>query len=114
MPPHNPLLLRFGLPLVILTLTSPVPSAVADTPGVVVYRFEQTLMVIAKEKDRVEPVLQFFAKLKDSATKMEAIGLVDDRIVRLVPEDAASKVLGNLLKDADPKVRIRAAHALGS
>jgi HEAT repeat protein len=75
--------------------------------------FENSLRALDTKQDRAAATRKYFAGLKDSDTKIKAIGLFDDRYVYLVPDEVASEVLGKLLGDTDLKVRVRAVRALG-
>lgn len=55
----------------------------------------------------------FFAGLDNSEIRLEAMGLLEDRFVDIVSSDFAGELLGPLIRDVDPAVRIRAANAIG-
>ena len=55
-----------------------------------IWEFEKKLHDIAVEKDRIPPVREFFASLKDSATKIEALGMLDSRYVYAIPNGIES------------------------
>jgi len=55
----------------------------------------------------------FFAGLENSEIRLEAIDMLDGRYVYIVSRDFASELLGPLIRDDDPAVRIRAARAIG-
>jgi HEAT repeat protein len=84
-----------------------------------VWEFERTLLPNARgqdykvSKDRDEKTREFFAGLKDSTTKIEAIGMMDSRYVYTISKELTAELLGKFIKDPDIKVRARAAHAIG-
>ena len=88
-------------------------GATAETVRKTVRDFEQSLSALPTKEARIEATRKFFDGIKDPAAKIEAVGVFDDRYVYAVPKEAASEILGKLLKDADLKVRVRAADALG-
>lgn len=55
----------------------------------------------------------FFAGLDDSAMRLAAVDLLDRRYVYIVNRDLAAELLGALIRDAEPIVRVRAAKAIG-
>jgi HEAT repeat protein len=77
----------------------------------VVWDFERSLEPLP-EPERARKVRQFFAGLKDSASRIEAIGMMDDRYVYVVPKSVQDEILGALLEDPDVRVRARAAAAV--
>lgn len=58
-------------------------------------------------------VWQLFAEQTTSVEKIAAMDLLDNRFVYVVTPETASKVVGPLIRDDDPSVRARAAHAIG-
>src|SRR4051812_31097085 len=101
-----PRLSRFLALAILLPLDVRLAAAPADALGVVL-DFEQSLRSIPKEEDRVAATRKFFGGLKDSATKIQAVGAFDSRYVYAVPRELADEVLGKLLQDPDLKVRVR-------
>ncbi len=77
-----------------------------------IWEFEKKLHDTADEKDRIPLVREFFAGLKDSATKIEALGMLDSRYVYAIPNGIESEILAPLVRDADLAVRVRASRTL--
>ncbi len=90
------------------------PSA-GPAPATVVWEFERRLQSWPRgqERQRDQAIRAFFAGLRDRATRLEAIGMTDNRYVYAVPREMVSELMGRMLRDPDLAVRIRAAHSLG-
>ena len=59
-------------------------------------------------------IVEFFSGLDDSAMRVAAMELLDSRYVYIVSGEIATELLGPLIRDTDPAVRVRAARAIGS
>jgi HEAT repeat protein len=116
------------MPRVVLTLFTALMLALASRADEnqdaekahrAVSEFERTLATSPRSqdyktnKDRDAKIREFFNQLKDSTTKIEAIGMMDSRYVYYISKDLIAELLGKLIKDDDIKVRARAAHAIG-
>ena len=103
-----------GLCLLSVVAAGAVPTREAARAAL--FQFEQTLQGIPRgvegDAKRTRQVREYFAKLKDTPTKLEAIGMIDSRYVHQVPHGLESELLGKLLDDKDPAVQARAAKAL--
>jgi hypothetical protein len=78
-----------------------------------VFEFEQKLRSLKDDQEKVNLVRGFFAGLKDSESKIEAICAIDSRYVCVIPSSIEGELLEPLLKDSDAKVRAEAAQAVG-
>ncbi|HEV2970699.1 MAG TPA: HEAT repeat domain-containing protein [Pirellulales bacterium] len=75
--------------------------------------FEKKLASLKDVQEKAQLARGFFGGLKDSESKIEAIGALDSRYVYVVPSGVEGELLAPLLKDSDARVRAEAAQALG-